>query len=75
MIGLPAYDPSLTEYRPVIDRIEQQMMKFTVDELEEKNQANLQAGTKAYKREEILETEYVVFRRAIMILIPEAYLD
>jgi len=59
MIGLPPFNTELVEYREVIDHIEQQMKKFTVEELEEKNQANQQAGTKAYKREDILEADYV----------------
>jgi hypothetical protein len=59
MIGLPPFNTELAEYREVIDHIEQQMKRFTVEELEEKNQENQQAGTKAYKREDILKADYV----------------
>lgn len=62
MIGLPAYNDEITEYKQAIDHIECKMKEYTCEELEEKNQANRQAGVKAYKREEIAKTEYVSFK-------------
>ena len=59
MIGLPPFNPTLTEYKPVIEHIEERMKTFTAEKLEELNQANLQAGIKAYKRKDVLDTEFV----------------
>lgn len=59
MIGLPAWNDSLTEYNQCIDAVERQVMKFTAEELEQLNTTNRQAGVKAYKREELVQTDYV----------------
>ena len=44
MLGLPAFAPDFTGYRECIDKIEAAVKQFTVQELEQKNQQQGQAG-------------------------------
>lgn len=59
MIGLKPYNPDLTDYRECIDTIEKHVKQFTVQELEEMNAKEKQAGVTALKWEEFRETNHV----------------
>lgn len=58
MIGLPAFNPRLTDYRSCIDTIERAVQKFTVAELEEMNQRERQAGVQALQLDRFLQTSH-----------------
>ncbi|KAK4064414.1 hypothetical protein Trihar35433_7931 [Trichoderma harzianum] len=56
MIGLEPYRPDLATHEEIVQTIESAVKKFTVDELEELNAQNRQAGIKAYTHAEFLKT-------------------
>ncbi|CCC05924.1 hypothetical protein SMACR_00139 [Sordaria macrospora] len=58
MIGLPPFNPQLTDYKKCIDTIEAAVKKFTVAELEEMNNKHGQAGVEALKWEDFLKTSH-----------------
>lgn len=59
MIGLEPYRPDLATHGDIVQTIESAVKKFTVDELEELNAQNRQAGIKAYTHAEFLKTPHV----------------
>lgn len=59
MIGLPSHWPELQAHEDIVGAIEPAVKKFTVAELEALNAKNRQAGVKAYKHEEFLQTPHV----------------
>lgn len=58
MIGLPAYEPELTEYEDVIKVIQGAVSKLDCDDLEALNTRNRQAGIEALTEEQFLETKH-----------------
>ncbi|OPB44592.1 L-carnitine dehydratase/alpha-methylacyl-CoA racemase [Trichoderma guizhouense] len=58
MIGLEPYRPDLATHEEIVQTIESAVKKFTVDELEELNAQNRQAGIKAYTHAEFLKTPH-----------------
>lgn len=58
MIGLEPYRPDLATHGDIVQTIESAVKKFTVDELEELNAQNRQAGIKAYTHAEFLKTPH-----------------
>lgn len=58
MIGLEPYRPDLATHEDIVQAIESAVKKFTVDELEELNAQNRQAGVKAYTHAEFLKTPH-----------------
>ncbi|KAF3056860.1 Succinyl-CoA--L-malate CoA-transferase beta subunit [Trichoderma lentiforme] len=58
MIGLEPYRPDLATHEDIVQTIESAVRKFTVDELEELNAQNRQAGIKAYTHAEFLKTPH-----------------
>ncbi|KAM0285348.1 hypothetical protein ACHAQH_001537 [Verticillium albo-atrum] len=56
MIGLPPFNPSLRDYRECIKTIEAAVRCFTVDELEEMNLREAQAGAPVLKSEQFRGT-------------------
>ncbi|KAL6794138.1 CoA-transferase family III domain-containing protein [Trichoderma sp. SZMC 28012] len=58
MIGLEPYRPDLATHEDIVQTIESAVKKFTVDELEELNAQNRQAGIKAYTHAEFLKTPH-----------------
>ncbi|KAK3340413.1 CoA-transferase family III domain-containing protein [Neurospora tetraspora] len=58
MIGLPPFNPQLTDYKKCIDTIEAAVKKFTVAELEDMNNKHGQAGVEALKWESFLKTSH-----------------
>ncbi|KAL5095400.1 hypothetical protein Trisim1_000177 [Trichoderma cf. simile WF8] len=58
MIGLEPYRPDLAKHEDIVQTIESAVKKFTVDELEELNAQNRQAGIKAYTHAEFLKTPH-----------------
>ncbi|KAL6808528.1 CoA-transferase family III domain-containing protein [Trichoderma sp. SZMC 28015] len=58
MIGLEPYRPDLATHEDIVQTIESAVKKFTVDELEELNAQNRQAGIKAYTHAEFLQTPH-----------------
>ena len=59
MIGLESHRPDLDTHEKIVGAIEPAVKKFTVQQLEELNAKNKQAGVKAFKHEEFLETPHV----------------
>ncbi|KAJ4862583.1 coA-transferase family III domain-containing protein [Trichoderma breve] len=58
MIGLEPYRPDLATHEDIVQTIESAVKRFTVDELEELNAQNRQAGIKAYTHAEFLKTPH-----------------
>ncbi|KAI8175551.1 Formyl-CoA:oxalate CoA-transferase [Colletotrichum sp. SAR 10_70] len=58
MIGLPAFNPDLQNYGECIKTIETVMKRFTVEELEEMNRREGQAGVPVLKKEQFLDTPH-----------------
>ncbi|KAI5465024.1 CoA-transferase family III domain-containing protein [Mariannaea sp. PMI_226] len=58
MIGLESYRPDLKTHEAIVDVIEGAVKKFSVQELEELNAKNRQAGIPALKHEEFLQTPH-----------------
>ncbi|KAL6701568.1 CoA-transferase family III domain-containing protein [Trichoderma pleuroticola] len=58
MIGLEPYRPDLATHEDIVQTIESAVKKFTVDELEELNAQNRQAGIKAFTHAEFLKTPH-----------------
>ena len=67
MIGLPPFDPQLTDYRGCIDTIEQAVKQFNSAELEEMNRRERQAGVPVLKWEQFRQTPH---GRALGVLPP-----
>ena len=59
MIGLEPFRPDLETHDQIVDVIETAVKKFTVEELEDLNLANKQAGIMAMKHEDFLQTPHV----------------
>lgn len=59
MIGLEAFRPNLKTHDDIVSVIEGAVKKRTVDELESLNTQHRQAGVKAFKHEEFLQTPHV----------------
>jgi len=58
MLGLETHRPDLDTIDKIVATIEPAVQKFTVAELEEMNARNRQAGVKAFKHEEFLQTPH-----------------
>ena len=58
MIGLPSFNPGITDYRACIDTIERAVKKFTVPELEVMNRQQRQAGVPVLTHEQFLSTPH-----------------
>lgn len=58
MIGLPAFVPGLEDYDKIVDIYQEKLDQFTVDELEELNTKNKQAGVEALKPDVFLQTKH-----------------
>ncbi|KAI0166415.1 CoA-transferase family III [Xylariaceae sp. FL1272] len=58
MIGLPPFQPGLTDYRQCVEIIEGAVKQFSNDELEAKNQRYRQAGTVVLTQEEFKNTSH-----------------
>ncbi|KAG7107364.1 Acetyl-coenzyme A transferase nodX like protein [Verticillium longisporum] len=56
MIGLPPFNPRLQDYRECIETIESAVRRFTVDELEEMNRKEAQAGVPVLTAEQFRAT-------------------
>lgn len=59
MIGLESHRPDLDTHEKIVDVIEGAVEKFTVDELEAMNKENRQAGVKAFKHTDFVNTPHV----------------
>ena len=59
MIGLESHRPDLIDYRECIDVIESHVKQFNVDQLEEMNIREKQAGVEALKWEDFKKTSHV----------------
>lgn len=59
MIGLEPYRPDLPDHQAIVDTIEGAVKKFTIAELEKMTIEKRQAGIKAFKYEDFLETPHV----------------
>jgi hypothetical protein len=59
MIGLEPFRPDLHDHDAIVNTIEPAVQKFTIDELEETNAANRQAGVPVLKHEDFLKTKHV----------------
>lgn len=59
MIGLEPFNPELKTHEDIVNAIEPAVKKFTVAELESLNAKNRQAGVKAYKHTDFLQTPHV----------------
>jgi hypothetical protein len=62
MVGLPGHMDDLTDYKKCISLIENQVKKFTADELERMNAKNKQAGVTCLKPHEFNQSEHVIPR-------------
>ncbi|KAL5406762.1 hypothetical protein PMIN06_007179 [Paraphaeosphaeria minitans] len=58
MIGLEPFRPDLETHEEIVNTIEDAVRKFTIDELEEMNTANKQAGVPVLKHENFLKTPH-----------------
>ncbi|KAF9874033.1 caib baif family enzyme [Colletotrichum karsti] len=58
MVGLPAFNPDLQSYTECIKTIETAMKRFTVEELEELNSREGQAGVPVLRKEQFLDTPH-----------------
>lgn len=59
MIGLPSHRPELQSHEDIVATIEPAVKKFTVAELEALNTQHRQAGVKAFKHEDFIQTSHV----------------
>lgn len=59
MIGLEPFRPDLPDHDAIVKTIETAVKTFTVDELEEMNAKNRQAGVPVLKHEDFLKTKHV----------------
>jgi hypothetical protein len=60
MIGLEPFRPDLNgEHAAIVETIESKVKNYTIEELEELNSRNRQAGVPALKHEEFLSTPHV----------------
>ena len=59
MIGLESHRPDLTTHDQIVGVIEPAVERFTPDELESMNAQHRQAGVKAFKHDEFLNTPHV----------------
>jgi hypothetical protein len=59
MLGLESFRPDLNEHSKIVSVIEPAVQKFTIEELEEMNARNKQAGVPALRHEEFLKTPHV----------------
>ncbi|KAH8198373.1 hypothetical protein TruAng_007470 [Truncatella angustata] len=57
-LGLEPFRPDLDTHEKIVDAIETAVKKFTPDELEELNAKYRQAGVKALKHDEFLQTQH-----------------
>ncbi|KAJ6781467.1 hypothetical protein PWT90_02671 [Aphanocladium album] len=58
MIGLESHRPDLEAHEQIVETIEGAVEKFTVDELEAMNKENRQAGVKAFKHTDFVNTPH-----------------
>ncbi|KAK4071703.1 uncharacterized protein Triagg1_5941 [Trichoderma aggressivum f. europaeum] len=58
MVGLEPHRPDLATHEDIVQTIESAVKNFTVDELEELNAQNRQAGIKAFTHAEFLKTPH-----------------
>jgi hypothetical protein len=66
-LGLEPFRPDLETHEQIVPVIESAVKKHTVDQLEELNAHYRQAGVKAYKHDEFLQTPHV---RSNQLLLP-----
>ena len=59
MLGLERFRPDLNEHSKIISVIEPAVQKFSIEELEEMNARNKQAGVPALRHEDFLKTPHV----------------
>jgi len=59
MIGLEPFRPGLRDHDAIVNAIEPAVRKFTIDELEEMNAKNRQAGVPVLKHDDFLQTKHV----------------
>jgi hypothetical protein len=59
MLGLESFRPDLNEHSKIVSVIEPAVQNFTIEELEEMNARNKQAGVPALRHEEFLKTPHV----------------
>lgn len=59
MIGLEPFRPDLETHEAVVKTIESAVKQYTIEELEEMNAENRQAGVMALKHEDFLKTPHV----------------
>lgn len=59
MIGLESHRPDLTSHDDIVSTIEAAVKRLTVEQLEALNAKNRQAGVKAFKHDEFLQTPHV----------------
>jgi len=59
MLGLESFRPDLNEHSKIVSVIEPAVRKFTVEELEELNARNKQAGVPVLRHEDFLKTRHV----------------
>lgn len=59
MLGLESFRPDLNGHIKIVSVIEPAVQKFTIEELEEMNARNKQAGVPALRHEEFLKTPHV----------------
>lgn len=59
MIGLESHRSDLETHADIVNTIESAVKKFTVAELETLNSQHQQAGVKAFKHDEFLQTPHV----------------
>jgi len=60
MLGLEPFRPDLVDHNAIVDTIESKVKLHTIEELEELNLQNRQAGIPALKHEEFLRTQHVL---------------
>ncbi|ODV61974.1 CoA-transferase family III [Ascoidea rubescens DSM 1968] len=58
LIGLPPYNPKLTDYNEIVNVLQGAVHNFSVDELEEQTLKYRQAGVEAMKSEDFLQTPH-----------------
>lgn len=59
MIGLKPFRPDLEDHDAIVNTIESAVQRFTIDELEQLNVSNRQAGIPALTHDEFLQTPHV----------------
>jgi hypothetical protein len=67
MIGLEPFQPDLIDHDSIVNVIEPAVQNFTIEELEDLNIKNRQAGIPAFKHKEFLKTDHAS-RNRIAIL-------